>query len=314
MKETSSQSAKFSIIVPTYNSAATITYTLQSIRDQKWSDTEVIIIDGASQDQTVKIAKSFNDLDIFVISEPDKGIYDAINKGIHYSSGDLICIIGSDDRLVAGGFSAVSVAWCTKRSDIIAGEALLVSPDGSSSKRSDEPYGLGALVSGIPFCHNSMYVTRETYQKVGDYSLKYRICADAEWVHRSIRAGCSCTRVAMPLVQFSLCGISSRSEDLIMLETYTLVAANFPGLSLSEAEILFKAVRRWTDGSQVAAVLEKHQSNRALLEAVAAGLHPVNSGAAGEPPGAISLHTKNLFTENKLRKIYQHLRSRFVGN
>lgn len=309
-----SQVTKFSIVLPTYNSASTITNTLKSIRDQQWSDTEVTIIDGGSKDHTVEIAKSFNDLNTVVISEPDKGIYDAINKGIRYSNGDLICIIGSDDLLVAGAFSAVNDAWQTKGSDIIAGEALLMSPDGSLSKRADEFYGFGALVSGIPFCHNSMYVTRETYQKVGDYSLNYRICADAEWVHRSIRAGCSCTRVATPLVQFSLCGTSSSNDDLIMLETYKLVAANFPGLSLSEAEILFKAVRRWTDDSKVAAVLVKHRSNYALADAVAAGLHPISQVAASKPPGDISSQAKNSFAAKTLLKIHQLLHSSFVGN
>lgn len=265
---------RFSFVVPTYNSESTLHSTLESIRAQDWSEIEVIIIDGGSKDQTVELAKSYAGLKIIVVSEPDKGIYDAINKGVARAAGDLICVLGSDDRLAEGALLAVHNAWAFQRTDIVAGGSLLESPDGGASRRLDEAYGPGALVSGIPFCHNSMYVTPDAYRKVGGYSLNYRICADADWVHRSIRNGCTCSRVEQPLVHFSLDGTSSKNDDLIMAETYAVVASNFPGLTVDEAEILFKAVRRWTDGSQVPAVLKRHHSNSDLTEAVSEGLNP----------------------------------------
>ncbi|WP_371364066.1 glycosyltransferase family 2 protein [Pseudomonas sp. QL9] len=316
MSEATKNAIRFSIIVPTYNSAATLLLTLESIRDQQWPNTEVLVIDGASKDRTLEIVKSFHGhgLELVVVSEPDKGIYDAINKGIARASGDLICVIGSDDRLAAGALRAVSNAWLANRSDIVAGEALLESPDGTSSKRVDEKYGPGALVSGIPFCHNSMYVTPDAYKRVGGYNLNYKICADAEWTHRSISAGCTCTRIDQVLVHFSLSGTSSSNDDLIMAETYSVIAGNFPGLSIEDAEILFKAVRRWTDDRQTLAVLGRHPSNEALAEAVETGLRPVSTLKISDALVATPVCVNTSLTARALRKILRLFRSRFASN
>ncbi|MDF3863380.1 glycosyltransferase family 2 protein [Pseudomonas denitrificans (nom. rej.)] len=312
MSEASGNSTRFSIVIPTYNSAPTLARTLVSVREQGWPDVEVLIIDGASKDQTLEVARSFSGLALKLVSEPDEGIYDAINKGVALATGDLICVIGSDDRLAEGALKAVHEAWAHAGTDIVAGKALLEAPDGSASLRVDEAYGPGALVSGIPFCHNSMYVTPEAYRKVGQYNLDYKICADAEWVHRSIRAGCTCARVELPLVHFSLSGTSSTNDELIMAETYAVVAGNFPGTSTQDAEILFKAVRRWTDDSQVSAVLRRYPADTLLAEAVAAGLHPTSSAAATPPVNAQRL--SNSFAARALRKIQRLFRSRLAND
>lgn len=311
MLDAAKNSTRFSIIVPTYNSAETLPQTLESIRIQQWPNVEVLVIDGLSTDQTVSSAKAFNELEIVIISEPDKGIYDAINKGIARATGDLICIIGSDDRLAAGALVAVDAIWRIQDTDIIAGEALLEAPDGATNKRIDEPYGLGALISGIPFCHNSMYVTPDAYRKVGGYNLDYRICADADWVHRSIRAGCTCSRIAQPLVHFSLNGTSSTNDALIMAETYAVIAGNFPGLSVNDAEILFKAVRRWTDDSLIEEVLSKHQTNNDLSAAVTAGLYPPTASIAA---ASAALPGNSSFLAKVLRKTQRFFRSRVASN
>lgn len=299
---------KFSIIIPTYNSSKTLLKSLESIRDQHWLNVEVLIIDGNSKDQTVNLAKSFGGLELIIVSEPDKGIYDAVNKGVALASGDLICVIGADDQLAAGALLTIHNAWSIQHTDIVAGSALLESSDGVASKRIDEAYGPNALVSGIPFCHNSMYVTPETYRRVGNYNLNYKICADAEWVHRSIRAGCTCLRLNQVLVHFSLSGTSSTNDELIMSETYASIAANFPGLSVEDAEILFKAVRKWTDDSQVSTVLDKHRSNAALTQAVAAGLCPISETSTTNSI-VTYVNVNNSFTAKALRKIQRLLHS-----
>ncbi len=291
---------RFSIIIPTYNSSTTLSKTLESITAQRWPEVEVLIIDGGSTDRTIEVAKNFQNLTLTVVSEPDNGIYDAINKGIAMATGDLICIIGSDDRMALGALESVDEKWHSQHTDIIAGEALLEAADGSHTKRIDEEYGIGCLISGIPFCHNSMYVSRETYQKIGGYNLNYKICADAEWVHRSVRAGCTCARIKRPLVHFALSGTSSINAELIMIETYRVITANFPEISASEAEILFKAVRRWTDTSGVAGILKKHQSNTALANSVMVGIQnsTITVVQPDRPP-----HNEFFFVRRALRKI-----------
>lgn len=292
---------RFSIVVPTYNSELSLLDTLESVFAQCWPNVEVIVIDGGSKDRTVELANNYAGLEMVVVSEPDKGIYDAINKGIARATGDLICIVGSDDRLADGALSVVHDAWSARHTDIVAGGALLKSPDGSVSLRIDEVYGPGALVSGIPFCHNSMFATPAAYRKVGDYSLNYKICADADWVHRSIRNGCTCSQVEQALVYFSLGGTSSTNDDLIMAETYAVIASNFPGLTMEEAEILFKAVRRWTDASRVPAILERHHSNSALAEAVSEGINSIPIAYATHQIVAPS-SVGNSFSEKTLAK------------
>jgi hypothetical protein len=264
---------KFSVIVPTFNSGLTLLATLDSIRKQKWPHVEVIIIDGSSRDNTVELVHSYKELTCILISEPDRGIYDAINKGIALATGDLICVIGSDDQLAENALSFVDNAWQRERSDIVAGGALLVSEDGASHRRVDEAYGIGALVSGIPFCHNSMFVTPNTYAKVGGYNLGYRICADAQWVHRAILASCSCVQIEEVLVKFSLTGASSSNDELIMNETYSVIVGNFPSLSKLEAEVIFKAVRGWSDGRAVPAILAKYDADEQLEAAVIAAFN-----------------------------------------
>lgn len=262
------KSTKFSVVIPTFNSANTILSTLESLSAQKWTSLEVIVVDGKSTDNTLALISNYTDLNCVVVSEKDRGIYDAINKGVRMSTGDLICIIGSDDSLADGALKAIDDAWRNDPADIVAGKALLVKPDGSSSLRKDEAYSPGALISGIPFCHNAMFVTPAAYQRVGEYSLDYKICADAHWVHRSIVAGCRCARVDSVIVNFSLDGTSSNNDELIMSETYSLVRGNFPVLSQSDAETVFKVVRGWIGEESLPSVLSKHKGNSALISAV----------------------------------------------
>lgn len=280
------KSTKFSIVIPTFNSAKTILSTLESLSAQKWLPLEVIVVDGGSTDNTLALISNYVGLSCVVISEKDRGIYDAINKGIRISSGDLICIIGSDDSLADGALKVVDEAWRNDRADIVAGKALLVKSDGSSSLRVDEVYGVGALVSGIPFCHNAMFVTPAAYQRVGEYSLDYKICADAHWVHRSIVAGCRCVRVNSVVVNFSLDGTSSNNDELIMTETYGLVRGNFPDLSQADAEIVFKVVRGWIGGESLPSVLSKYADNSALSSAVKTAMAS-KYGAEASGEGAV---------------------------
>ncbi|WP_347927691.1 glycosyltransferase family 2 protein [Pseudomonas helvetica] len=303
---------KFSIVVPTFNSAKTILSTLESLSAQRWTPLEVVIVDGKSTDNTLALISNYAGLSCVVVSEKDRGIYDAINKGIRMSSGDLICIIGSDDSLAEGALKAVDEAWRNDRTDIIAGKALLIKPDGSSSLRVDEAYGVGALVSGIPFCHNAMFVTPAAYQRVGEYSLDYKICADAHWVHRSIIAGCRCARVNSVVVNFSLDGTSSNNDELIMAETYSLVRGNFPVLSQADAETVFKVVRGWIGGDSLSSVLSRYAGDRALslaVETAMAAKYDADVSGGGAVPKRRVKERFSLFIVAALAKLSVFIKS-----
>src|SRR5690606_10426162 len=125
-------------------------------------------------------------------------------KGCAQARGDLIVVLGADDCLTPAAFEQVAIAWRAGKTDIYAGRAIMVGGDGSVTLRDDEEFSEAALVSGIPFNHNAMYVTREAYAKIGPYDLNFRLGADAHWVHRAIKSGLSFTRINAPLVRFGL--------------------------------------------------------------------------------------------------------------
>src|SRR2546422_844446 len=89
----------FSIILPTFNSAAQIATALESILNQTFNDFEILVLDGCSGDNTIEIAKSYKDTRIRIWSEKDEGIYDAMNKGIEKATGKWLYFLGSDDEL-----------------------------------------------------------------------------------------------------------------------------------------------------------------------------------------------------------------------
>lgn len=289
---------RISLLIPSFNSGATLSKTLSSIRKQSFSGVEVILIDGLSSDNTLNIAEVNKDLITIVVSEPDKGIYDAINKGISLASGNLICVVGSDDELCQMALESIYQAWSDNRTDIVAGRTVLVSPDGTEASRVDEDYGLGALLSGIPFGHNAMFVTPEAYNKVGQYNLNYRICADADWVHRAIRLGCTCAQIDVPVVRFGLEGLSSTNPDKIMMETYQIISRNFDGLSLTDAESLFREIRGWSNGADVNTILDRYVHIPSISEAfnVAIVSREKRRGNNKLTPIDVSVPKKNLIS------------------
>lgn len=275
--------ARFSIIIPCFNSAAVIDGALDSVREQNWP-AEVVIIDGGSSDDTIARVRSHRDLVAFHVSEPDHGIYDAINKGLPRCTGDLIGILGSDDRYAPGAFSKISEASFREPADIYAGSTLMIAPDGSTTLRPDEPYGVGALISGIPFGHNAMFATPATYDRVGPYDLKYRICADSNWVHRAIHLGLSCYTIRDVVVEFGLTGTSSTNDEEIMSETYDTIVENFPGLNRMEAKALLYAVRRWGPVDPVMGILRSRPKDTLLRQAIGCAFPDLVSWQPGAPP------------------------------
>jgi glycosyltransferase involved in cell wall biosynthesis/acetyltransferase-like isoleucine patch superfamily enzyme len=248
----------FSIITSTFNAGNTIDIAASSVRDQHRDDVEYIVVDGASKDDTLKHIERNRDVITHVVSEPDTGIYDALNKGIMLARGELICVIGSDDSLIPGALSAVAERYAKDRADILAGETLLTDGNGRGALREDEEYGIGALVSGIPFGHNAMFASKKAYEKVGIYDTSYRITADANWVHRAIRAGMSCSMVDRVLVQFASTGVSSNNGDRVLEESGRTIRENFPVLSQQEALDLLFGVRGWAGPQAMAEILIRH--------------------------------------------------------
>ena len=117
---------KVSIVTVCYNSEVTIEQTIRSVLSQSYKNIEYIIIDGASTDQTLDIIKEYkNDL-AYLVSEPDKGIYDAMNKGIKKATGDIIGFINSDDWYSENAVLSIVEAFLSSKADVVYGNTMIV--------------------------------------------------------------------------------------------------------------------------------------------------------------------------------------------
>lgn len=179
---------KVSIISATYNSASTIKDTLETINAQTYSDIEHIIVDGLSKDNTLKIVRQCGKRVTKIISEPDKGIYDAMNKGIEAATGDIIGILNSDD-FFSSSHVISDIVDCFKQNDIDAlyGDVKFVNPDNLSKKvryYSSKIFRPGLFRFGFMPAHPSFYMKRDMYEKYGLYELDYKIASDYDLLIR----------------------------------------------------------------------------------------------------------------------------------
>lgn len=175
---------KVSLITVCFNSEKTIRSTIESILSQKYHDIEYIIVDGASSDRTMEIVAEYGDRIAKVISEPDKGIYDAMNKGVRAATGDIVGILNSDDFYendlvisdVVGVFDETGV-------NIVFGDVVFVAPDNLHAIR--RHYKAGhfkpwKLRFGWMPPHPGTFVTRALYSRSGLYRTDLKIAADYE--------------------------------------------------------------------------------------------------------------------------------------
>ncbi len=163
---------KLSIIIPTYNSASVLPKALDSIVGQTFTDWEVLVMDGVSTDDTLKVAQSYNDRRIRIYSEPDKGIYDAMNKGIKKARGEWLYFLGSDDWLLNNNVLHNVFAQDTDSYDVVYGE---VEAPHLASMHSGE-WSLDTI--DYNRCHQAILYKRTIFKRLGTYNQKYRIWAD----------------------------------------------------------------------------------------------------------------------------------------
>jgi glycosyltransferase involved in cell wall biosynthesis len=176
-----------SIITATYNSAKTVADTLQSIASQTYLNIEHIIVDGASKDNTLDIVRQFPHV-AKVISEPDKGIYDAMNKGLKMATGDIIGILNSDDFYDATNLiQKVVDAFEQQQIDAVFGDVTFVQPNNLKKivrYYSSKHFHPKKFEFGYMPAHPTFFTKKETYEKYGVFKTNYHISADYELLIR----------------------------------------------------------------------------------------------------------------------------------
>jgi glycosyltransferase involved in cell wall biosynthesis len=218
-----------SIITVTYNSEKYLEKTIQSVLGQTYSDIEYIIIDGVSTDNTVQIVKKYEkDIDYW-ISEPDDGIYDAMNKGIQTANGDIIGIINSDDWLEPDAVEKVVEASRNIEEDefVIHGKITTYGANGNLvSTRKPKQFFCYHLFS-TPFKHPAMFVSKALYQRIGLYDEKCGLAADYDLMLRVIESKYTSVFINKVLTNVRLVGISTGNNDQASTkELYQIIKRN----------------------------------------------------------------------------------------
>lgn len=178
---------KLSVITVCFNAAATIANTIESFLEQDYRDSELLVIDGASRDGTAEIARRFGDPRVAVVSEPDQGLYDAMNKGLARFSGDAAGFLNADDRF-AGPETLSAIAGGLQTADIVSGNLDFVTDHVSSRvvrRWRGTPYWRGAFRRGWMPAHPTFYARRKVIEAVGRFDLRFKIAADYDFMLRA---------------------------------------------------------------------------------------------------------------------------------
>lgn len=205
----SAQAPKVSIVTVSFNSGATMRQTMQSVAAQTYGNIEHIVIDGGSTDATMDIVREFRGTRLSWVSEPDRGIYDAMNKGMQRASGDIIGILNSDDWLEPAAIEAVVKCFRDTGCDYTFGDTYLADLEGRRTglMKSLDPREMGIeYLYKMPITHQTCYVSREVLRRVGSFSLEYRLSADHDFVVRLIGSGARGGRLPMPIATYRMGG------------------------------------------------------------------------------------------------------------
>jgi glycosyltransferase len=210
---------KISIITICRNNEKDIRPTIESVINQTYSDIEYIIVDGLSQDKTLEIIHEYRDKITKIISEPDKGLYDAINKGINAATGDIVGLIHAGDRLY-DKFIIEKMAkyFIENKVDAIYGHSKIINAKKEVVRINESPQFKQSLFKQGWFpSHQSFYAKRALFQKYGLYNLKYKIAADYELLLRFLYF--NDVKVSLLdefIVSFSLGGTSTKNIKNIL--------------------------------------------------------------------------------------------------
>lgn len=223
----SSEKSKISIVTVCYNSEKTIADTLNSVCQQQGVDVEHILIDGVSKDATLDIIKQYPSVSLLV-SEPDNGIYDAMNKGIKRASGDIIGTLNADDFYADNNvLQTVEDIFQDTSIDACYADLVYVKEDDVSKVvrywKSVE-YKPGLFKSGWMPAHPTFFVRRSAYEKYGLFDLSYQIAADFELLFRLIEKSKIKTKyIPKVLVTMRLGGTTNKSFTNICIQNNEIV-------------------------------------------------------------------------------------------
>lgn len=217
---------KFSVITVTYNAAGGLERTIQSVLEQEGVEVEYLVIDGGSTDGTVDIVRRYESRIAYWVSEPDRGLYDAMNKGLEKSTGTYLLFLNAGDVFqrpdtLAGVAGVARKGGCP---DVLYGETDLVDGLGRymAPRRLKAPETLNwkSFRMGMLVCHQAFIVKREHAPL---YDLSYRFSADFDWCIRCMKRAKTLVNTHLRLVYYQYEGLSTANRKASLKERYRIM-------------------------------------------------------------------------------------------
>jgi glycosyltransferase len=240
---------KISVVTAVYNNRASVAAALDSVFAQTHDDVELIVIDGGSTDGTIEVLRPYIDKLAILVSEPDHGIYDALNKGIQLATGEVVGFLHSDDLYANPGvLQRIAQAFEGEDVGVVYGDLLYVqkdAPDRVVRTWRAGQFTPARLAQGWMPPHPTFYVRRETYAELGGFDTSYHIAADYDCMLRFLkRGGIRVSYIPEVLVKMRTGGMSNRSLRNILhksAEDYRALKQNRVG---GLATLLLKNLRK----------------------------------------------------------------------
>ena len=222
---------KFSIITVTYNAASVITPTLQSIAAQRYRNIEFLLIDGGSTDNTVEVARNSGVEIATLISERDKGLYDAMNKGIARATGDYLCFLNAGDSFHSPDVlqqMVDAIADKQELPDILYGETAEVDEERRfvRMRRLQAPEKLNwrSFRHGMLVCHQAFFAKRTIAPM---YDLNYRLSAVVDWCIRVMKVSKDIVNTHIIIVDYLQNGLSLQHHRASLIERFRIMAKHY---------------------------------------------------------------------------------------
>lgn len=222
---------KFSIITVTYNAGKVLEDTIQSVITQTYKNVEYIIVDGKSTDGTMDIVNRYREHIHTIVSEPDKGLYDAMNKGINLATGDYLCFLNAGDELHEDDTLQLIVHSLNGEKelpDVIYGETAIVDEEGHflRMRRLSTPEHLTwkSFQHGMLVCHQAFMPRRDLAVK---YNLKYRFSADFDWCIRIMKKSRVLHNTHLTIIDYLNEGMTTRNHKASLKERFHIMCHHY---------------------------------------------------------------------------------------
>ncbi|MBQ9575402.1 MAG: glycosyltransferase [Muribaculaceae bacterium] len=243
----------FSIITVTWNAADVIAPTLESVQRQTSSDYEMLIIDGASTDGTLDIVKRASISSLRVFSEPDKGLYDAMNKGIARAQGRYLIFLNAGDAFASDTVLARLAMLTSDNPGVIYGQTQLVDADrevvGNRHLTAPKRLTVDSFLRGMVVCHQAFVARRDL---VPEYDLNYRLSADYDWCIRVLKKSpLNAYAGRVPIISYLADGMTTRHHRKSLWERYRIMCHHYGTGQATLAHLAFipRYLRRRLRGS-----------------------------------------------------------------